>query len=357
MAAGDEALRKSIGKVAIEWLLGRRPPDPAPGTLPVAISDPARPAAEGGEVRITWIGHASVLVQLPGLNLLTDPVWSERCSPVGFMGPRRFVVAPLAMEALPPIHAVLLSHDHYDHLDRDTVRRLHERFGDELTWYTPLGYADWFAGVGVTRVVERDWWEAADLPGARFQAVCVPARHWTRRRPGGTNRRLWGGWVVRPAEGVKRAEATAGRSEDGEEAPAGPRIYFAGDSGYCPAFSEIGARLGPFDASLLPVGAYEPRWFMAAAHMNPEEAVQAYAEAGGEGAFVPIHWGTWRLTFEDPLEPPERTRGAWRSAGLPAEDLHVLRHGETLRLRKPDWQPSSHAADIVSRAQSAEGAS
>jgi N-acyl-phosphatidylethanolamine-hydrolysing phospholipase D len=282
-------------------------------------------------MRITWIGHATALVQLPGLNLLNDPVWSDRSSPVGFAGPHRFVPPPLGIDELPPIHAVLLSHDHYDHLDLPTVRALHRRFGDSLTWYAPLGYRGWFAAQGVTRVVERDWWECSELPGGRFEAVCVPARHWTRRRPGGTNRRLWCGWVVRPVE------PTAGRplaaADSSKTARSGPRVWYAGDTGYCSAFREIGERLGPFDASLVPIGAYEPRWFMGAAHVNPEEAVRAYLDAGGRGAFVGIHWGTWRLTFEAPLEPPVRTRAAWAAAGLPPADLHIPRHGETLEVR------------------------
>ncbi|HSG08763.1 MAG TPA: MBL fold metallo-hydrolase [Longimicrobiales bacterium] len=320
MAAGDEALRRKFGRLVREWLLGSHPRDPTAGMLPAVAPKMAGVDGTGpvpdGEVRVTWIGHATTLIQLPGLNLLTDPVWSDRCSPVGFMGPHRFVAPPVSLDALPPIHAVLLSHDHYDHLDRPTVEALQRRFGDDLAWLTPLGYRDWLADLGITRVVERDWWEGELLPGGRYEAMAVPARHWTRRRPGGTNRRLWCGWVIRPAEGG---------------AP-GPIVYFAGDSGYCPAFGEIGERLGPFDLSLIPIGAYEPRWFMGAAHMNPEEAVQAYRDAGGTGAFVGIHWGTWRLTFEDPLEPPVRARAAWVEVGLPEEDLHLLRHGETLAL-------------------------
>jgi N-acyl-phosphatidylethanolamine-hydrolysing phospholipase D len=249
---------------------------------------------------------------------------------VGFGGPNRFVPPPLALEDLPQIHAVLLSHDHYDHLDRPTVRSLHRLLGDDLVWLTPLGYREWFHSLGIRRVVERDWWEEAELPGGGYEAVCVPARHWTRRRPGGTNTRLWCGWVVRPMPGGLAGENPGVADAGAEPLPGGPRVWFAGDTGWCPAFSEIGGRLGPFDASLLPIGAYEPRWFMGAVHLTPEEAVAAYREAGGMGAFVGIHWGTWRLTFEDPLEPPERCRAAWSAAALPAADLHIPRHGETV---------------------------
>ena len=319
IAEGDEALRRSFFRVAREWLQGSHPPDPRPGEVPSTSPSFAGidgvPPLGGGQARISWLGHAAALIQLPGLNLLTDPVWSDRCSPVGFMGPHRFVPPPAALAELPPLHAVLISHDHYDHLDRDTVHAIHARWKDDVTWFVPLGHRSWFAAQGITRVVELDWWEEAPLPGGEFVATCVPARHWTRRRPLGTNTRLWCGWVVRPVGGNA------------------PRIYFAGDSGACPAFREIGERLGPFDVSILPVGAYEPRWFMGAAHMNPEEAVQAYRDAGGRGAFVGIHWGTWRLTFEDPLEPPRRTRAAWAAAALPEENLHLLPHGGGVTIR------------------------
>jgi len=328
MAAGDEKLRRSLPRFLWERRTSTHPPDPEPGRLPLATPDVARPRAEQGALRVTWIGHATALLQLPGLNLLTDPIWSDRSSPVGFAGPRRLVPAALALDALPPIDAVLLSHDHYDHLDRPTVVALHERYGDALTWMTPLRYRRWFAGVGVRTVVERDWWETAALPGGAFEAVATPARHWTRRRPFGANRRLWCGWVVRPCTVAAPSDHRAAHARP----PAGPRVWFAGDSAYCPAFREIGERLGPFDLSLVPIGAYEPRWFMQSVHMNPEEAVRAHREAGGRGAFVGIHWGTWRLTFEDPLEPPVRAREAWAASGLPPEELHLLRHGETLDL-------------------------
>jgi N-acyl-phosphatidylethanolamine-hydrolysing phospholipase D len=237
-----------------------------------------------------------------------------------------------ALEALPAVDAVFLSHDHYDHLDGPTVEALNDRFGDQLTWYTPLGYRGWFARNGVRQVIERDWWESVDLPGGQYQAVSVPARHWTRRRPGGTNSRLWCGWVLVPTgEGAWSGR----RRTDGSAASSDFRVYFAGDSGYCSVFEEIGALLGPFDAALIPIGAYEPRWFMGAAHMNPEEAVQVYRDVGGKGAFVGMHWGTWRLTFEDPLEPPARVREAWWRAGLPEGDLQLPRHGQTLTFQKP----------------------
>jgi len=315
-ARGDDELRGRIRRVAWEWITGSHPPDPRPEQLPIAQSRLARPHAPEGEMRITWVGHATHLVQLPGLNVVIDPIWSLRASPVTWMGAKRFVPATPALHELPEIHAVLLTHDHYDHLDKPTVGALRDRYGAGLVWYTPLGYRSWFASLGVTNVVELDWWEERMLPGGDYRVVATPARHWTRRTPWSTNTRLWCSWALVPTAA----------------ADAGFRVYLGGDSAYASVFEEIGRRLGPFDVSILPIGAYEPRWFMGASHMNPEEAVQVYEDLGGRGAFLPSHWGTFRLTFEDPLEPPERLRAAWSERGLEEQWLHVPRHGETVRV-------------------------
>ena len=283
------------------------PPDPDPAAIPRGRPDPARPRAAPGDLVVTWIGHATFLLQVGGLNLLTDPVWSRRASPLPWVGPARFLPPALPLEALPPLDGVLLSHDHYDHLDAPTVRALVRRFGPDLPWLTPLGYRGWLERRGVRAVVELDWWGEAELGGCRVAAA--PARHWTRRALA-SNRRLWCSWAVRP--------------------PAGHGVLFVGDSGYGPFFGGIGARLGPFRACILPVGAYDPRWFMAPAHMDPEEAVRAFLDLGGHGGLVGSHWGTFRLTDEDPLEPPDRTRRAWRAAGLDPGHLHLPGVGGTV---------------------------
>ncbi len=309
--------RAGGGVLRWQWerMWSKQAPNPSPSDLPRATPDIARPRAAADEIRITWIGHASFLLQIGGLSLLTDPHFSERASPLSWMGPKRFTPPGVALGDLPPIDAVLLSHDHYDHLDEPTVRKLHATYGDALTWIAPLGHAKWLAACGITRNVhDVDWWDTVELraDGGPLTITCAPAQHWTRRGLREFNDRLWGSFALRTA------------SERG--------VYFGGDSGYFRGYGEIGQRLGPFDAVIMPIGAYDPRWFMAPAHMNPEEAVRAYRDLGGRGAFVPMHWGTFRLTDEDPLEPPVRTRKAWEDAGLPPGDLRVLPHGGTLIL-------------------------
>ncbi|MEX2282798.1 MAG: MBL fold metallo-hydrolase [Gemmatimonadota bacterium] len=257
---------------------------------------------------MTWVGHSTFLIQLAGINLLTDPVWSLRASPFQWLGPARMTAPGIAFEELPRIDAVLLTHDHYDHLDSPTVRRLAHTH-PKAPWYAPLGHVGILQGLGVQTVVELDWWQRAALLDADgFELVCLPVQHWTRRFGSPAFRRLWCSWAIK----------TAGCS-----------IYFAGDSGYCPAFREIGERAGPFDVAILPIGAYEPRWFMQPAHMNPEEALQSYTDLRAR-EFIAMHWGTFRLTDEDPLEPPTRIRSAWQQAQLPAERLHVPAFGETI---------------------------
>lgn len=286
------------------------PPQPLPD-LPLAVPAPALPRAEAGEVRITWVGHATFLIQSGPVNVLTDPVWSDTASPVPGLGPRRLVAPGLPIDRLPPIDAVLLSHDHYDHLDSPTVRRL-ARSQPDAIWIAPLGYRTWLQRRGIRNVRELDWWQPTglDAGGVAVTITALPVQHWTRRSPLDTGKRLWASFAL--------------------ETPAA-RVYFGGDSGYCPAFAEVGGRLGPFDAALLPIGAYEPRWFMRTAHMDPDEAVRAWQELGGSGRLVAMHWGTFILTDEPVLEPPARLRSAWDRAQHNPDLLSILRHGETLR--------------------------
>lgn len=302
----------------LRWWWERRreglPPDPAAEALPRAEPQLTYPRAPHDELSATWVGHATFLLQIGGLNVLTDPVWSDRASPIGFAGPKRFTPPGVAWESLPPIDAVVLSHNHYDHLDDRTVRALATRSVDDTTWFAPLQHADWLGRRGVRRVVELDWWETAVL--GRLQLRCLPAQHWSARSHFDRFQRLWSSWSFR--------------------APEGPAVYFGGDSGWFPGYQEIGREAGPFDLLLMPIGAYEPRWFMRPAHMNPEEAVQAYTELGGCGLLAGMHWGTFRLTDEDPLEPPLRLRKAWREAGYDEHQLWIPAHGETRRIENEE---------------------
>ena len=283
------------------------PRKPSPSSFPIARHAIAFPRAAARERRLTWIGHASFLFQLGGLNILLDPIFSKRASPFKRIGPARIVTAPLTIAELPPIDAVLVSHDHYDHLDEPTVREIHERFGEGVKWVSPLGYAKWFEKRGIVALAELNWWQSAQLGSVRITAT--PAQHWTRRGRH-AQERLWCSFMI--------------------EAP-GFKAFFGADSGYCPAFREIGETFGGCDVAMLPIGAYEPRWFMRTAHMNPEEAVQTFIDLKAS-IMVPMHWGTFRLTDEDMLEPPRRAREAWQAAGLPAAALRLLQHGETLVL-------------------------
>lgn len=302
----------------VRWALAhhfRRPRDPERPVVDVTTSSFARPRADRTDVSITWIGHSTTLVQIGGLNVLTDPVWANRASPVRFAGPRRRLPPAVELAALPPIDVVLISHDHYDHLDVRTVRHL-VAMRSETTWLVPVGLGALVRNCGARTVHERRWWEQRSVDTLEF--ACVPAQHSSGRGISDRNRSLWCGWTIATRDTPRRA------------------IYFAGDTAYFPGFAEIGTRLGPFDACLLPIGAYEPRQYMRYVHMAPEDAVRAYHElcSGGVTAskFVPVHWGTFRIA-DDPLdEPPRRLVAEWNVVGFPKTALALLCHGETLHL-------------------------
>lgn len=251
-----------------------------------------------------------MLLQLGGLNILTDPMWSERASPVQWAGPRRLMSPGVAFDALPEIDVVLLSHSHYDHLDANTVRRIAKRFPN-ASWLCPLRLGGLLRSHGVSHLVERDWWQRVEAP--MYTATCTPAKHFSARGFRDRNETLWCGWAIDVA---------------------GTKVFFAGDTALHPEFDEIG-RLGPFDLVMLPIGAYEPRWFMGAVHMNPEDAIEAYRALSStveqSPACLALHWGTFRLTDEPVLEPPQRFGALWREAGLAQEKNWTFAHGETRR--------------------------
>ena len=237
----------------------------------------------------TWLGHATVLLEIDGYRLLTDPVWSERVSPSRTVGPQRLHPPPLPLEKLPALDAILISHDHYDHLDMASVRALVHT--QRAPFVVPLGVGAHLRGWGVpeSRIVELDWQAGTRIGDLRL--VCTPARHFSGRFLT-RNTTLWSSWVI-----------------------AGPqhRVFFGGDSGYTGAFADIGAQHGPFDLTLLPIGAYNKAW--PDVHMNPEEAVAAHSDLGA-GVLLPIHWATFRLAPHPWAEPAERLLVAATAAGV-----------------------------------------
>jgi N-acyl-phosphatidylethanolamine-hydrolysing phospholipase D len=281
------------------------------GRFPVATPAISYPRASDADFAATWIGHSTVLLQLGGLNVLTDPVFSQRASPLQWLGPRRVMDPGLPLDALPPLDVVLLSHNHYDHLDKSVVKRI-ASVNPRTTWIVPLGLGGYIRGWGAREIVELDWWQQAVIGGLRVTAT--PARHFSGRRLSDRNQSLWCGFAF----------------ETG-----GKRAYFAGDTAYHPDFVEIGERYGPFDLAMIPIGAYDPRWFMHRVHVDPEEAVHIYQDLVAPHAGKPlplmlaIHWGTFRLTDEPMDEPPRRTVLRWRALGLEEDRLWIASFGET----------------------------
>ena len=255
---------------------------------------------------ITWIGHSTFLLQVDGVNLLTDPIWSRRTSPVSFAGPRRLVPPGLRFEDLPPIHVVLISHDHYDHLDLATVTRLARVH--RPTFFVPLGLGPWFQSLGIRKVVELDWWQSA--PIGALAVTAVPAQHSSGRSLllADQNERLWASWVVAAPD---------------------RRFFFAGDTGYHAGFAEIGRRLGPFDLAALPIGGYSDFRDHHPNHLSPEEAVQAFEDLRA-ALLVPMHWGTFELNREPFREPPDRLMAEALRHGV-EERVAPLSPGQTIR--------------------------
>ncbi len=275
------------------------------GAPPSVANDGAflRENARHSEPTVTWIGHATVLVQMDHVTFLTDPIWSAKPFPVSFVGPQRFAPPPLPLGALPAVDFVLISHNHYDHLDLPTLRALSAA---GTRFLVPLGVAALLRECGIGPVDELDWWDARELAGVTVH--CVPARHWSGRTLTDDSATLWAGWVV------------LGPSR---------RFYFAGDSGYFGGFAEIGRRLGPFGVAALPIGAYDPPAMMRAVHLDPEEALQAGLDVRAD-RFLGIHYGTFDLTDEPLDEPPRRFHAEAARRGLAAR-VWTPALGETLR--------------------------
>ncbi len=260
------------------------PKAPASFTYPVV-----RSVAEADKPSAMWINHSTFLIKVKGLNILTDPIWSSRCSPLSFLGPKRRHSPPLELDDLPSIDLVLISHNHYDHLDKATVLALYAKF-PHILWLVPLGVKKWFTRLGIENVLERSWWESIDLEmrGIEIKATAVPTQHFSGRSPFDFNKTLWAGWVVNFTKGAKFKK----------------QLYFVGDTGYNPYdFKKIGQTFGSMDLSLIPIGTYVPRKFMSPVHIEPKNAVRIHKEVHSVLS-LGMHWKTFNLSDEPFNQPP-----------------------------------------------------
>lgn len=292
--------------------LPKPPSAPIPGIAP----DLERIHSRSGQPRVTWVGHSTLLVQIDGVNILTDPHWGNRASPVSFAGPKRHQAPGIPFEKLPQIHVVLISHNHWDHLDQQTVQNLMGRHAG-IRFYVPLGLQHWFQrevkGAVIAgpspNVIALDWDQRVSLQGQTHQLELhfLAVQHWSARSLSDRYQTLWGSWaVLHPSF----------------------RFWFSGDLGYSPDTQDIGRHMGGFDLAAIAIGAYEPRWFMQESHLNPQEAVQVMKEVRAKAA-IGIHWGTFEGISDEPLDqPPKDLEVAVQSAGGPV-DFTVLRHGQT----------------------------
>ncbi|KAF2806035.1 Metallo-hydrolase/oxidoreductase [Mytilinidion resinicola] len=345
-------------------------PVPADASQLVAVRPPDFGAQLPHSLKATWIGHASFVVEAPaprgggggagatrGVRLLLDPVWSRAVGPYGQFGPVRFVGLPCAVEDVGEVDAVLVSHDHYDHLDAQTLRRVRERGGGRVRFLVALGVKQTLVGLGVgiraEEVVELDWWggvrvEVEGVGGV--EVVCTPAQHGSGRTPWGFFGTLWCSWVIQ--EVLSGGAASVSEEDGAEKQRIGKKLYFTGDTGYCcvhsdaelssahspvppcPAFAEIGQLYGPFDLALLPIGCYLPRTFMSSQHSSPDDSISIHKDVRSEKS-IGMHYGTFRGNLsahhEPVTEPPVRWRKACEEAGLEwGAEIGLCDIGETV---------------------------
>ncbi|MEA2416390.1 MAG: hypothetical protein QOI58_3047 [Thermoanaerobaculia bacterium] len=289
--------RKSETKRSVlKWQLTR-----VPGEWPehpeATYGPPPHERVDGGRLRVTFINHSTTLIQMDGVNILTDPVWSERVSPVSFAGPRRHRAPGIRFEDLPPVDLVLVSHNHYDHMDMATLRRI------DAPIVTPLGNSALLRRHGIHDAIDLDWWETTKHANG-IETTVVPARHFSARAISDRNRNLWSGFVISGKSG---------------------HVYFAGDTGWGNHFAEIGRRFAPIRAALLPIGNYLPRWFMGPVHIDPAEAVDAHFALGARTS-VGVHFGTFALADDGEYDPVHDLSVALAENGNPP--FLVLDQGE-----------------------------
>ncbi|MEN8135530.1 MAG: MBL fold metallo-hydrolase [Thermodesulfobacteriota bacterium] len=277
--------------------------------VPTMAPDLERIRNPGAELQVTWVGHATILIQYRGLNILTDPMFSDRASPLSFSGPKRYHPPALPIEDLPKIDYIVLSHNHYDHLDKKSVQAL----GSGPLWLVPLRLKEWFvdAGINKDRVIEFDWWDTQHFSPVTLTAT--PAQHWSARTLWDRKKTLWSSWMLEIDDRT---------------------IWYSGDTGYNPyQFQEIGEKFPKIDLALISIGAYEPRWFMKDMHINPAEAVQIHKDINSRYS-LGIQWGSFQLTAEPIDDPPIKLREALVKNGLPLNNFETMMIGETKEINK-----------------------
>jgi len=292
-------------KMASKWLFNNEVTEPQKNIDIVSLDSTAFESISSPDVKIVWIGHSSILLGIEGKNILIDPVWSERCSPFSILGPKRFFPVPIEIEQLPQIDAVLISHDHFDHLDKDAVVKLAKR---GVPFYVPLGVGahldKW--GIDKSQIIEFDWWDSDSIKIDNLEIIATPARHFSGRGLFSLrNSTFWVTWVIKSPS---------------------KSIFFCGDTGPFPGFKEIGAKYGPFDLTFMKIAAYNEQW--PDIHLNPEQAVEAHKMLNGK-ILMPIHWGTFNLAFHSWYEPSERLVKAAEKNGV---EVMMPRPGQIVQL-------------------------
>jgi len=291
---------------ALKWIMTRKPgfwPEWRENTNQPVLAGPLK----AGELSATFINHATFLLQIKNINCLTDPIFSERASPFSWLGPKRVRAPGLLLKDLPHIDCVVISHNHYDHMDKNSIHDLAEK--DNPIFIVPLGNANLVKSFGAHKVVELDWWQQTPLPDGETTVTLVPAQHWSARGLFDRNQALWGGFVIRSPS---------------------LKIYFAGDTGYGNFFSDIKKKLGPMDVSFLPIGAYLPKWLMQHHHMNPEEAVQAHVDLGSQLSLA-MHFGTFQLSDEGIDDPVRELQVALEKRGFNKDRFQANSNGKTIK--------------------------
>ena len=307
MFLNNYVLHKSSFKDFWKWR--KESNKPKPMRFPVVKNNPSYLKSNNSEKTITWVGHSTFLIQIGGVNILTDPHFSKRASPLSFMGPSRTTPPGLNIDDLPFIDLVLISHNHYDHLDAQTIKLLLKKQNiNQPNFFVPLRLKETISKLGASNVIEHEWWQMSKYKNLEIHSV--PVQHWSKRTFNDTNKTLWCGWVV-----MKNNF----------------KYFFVGDTGYSKDFQDIQKKFGKFDLSTIPIGAYAPRWFMKDSHCNVEEAIQIHRDVNSKQS-IAMHWGTFQLTDEPMDEPIKLLKQLSKKLKLKKDEFSYMAHGQTRKI-------------------------